>query len=65
LSQREKRWNRDMPAYRELRKQGIQPERIDGCADLASRASDKLEIESSTLLNKRQLSQTKDLIEAL
>jgi hypothetical protein len=65
LAEREKRWNRDLPAYRELRRQGVQPERIDGCADLAVRASDKLEIESSTLLNKRQLSQAKDLTEAL
>lgn len=36
---REARWSRDMPAYREMRRQGLQPKGIDGAADLAQKAT--------------------------
>ena len=36
---------RDLPAYRELRRQGYQPRKIDGAAVLARDASDPLDIE--------------------
>lgn len=39
-------WDRDMPAYKRLRRDGLQPERIDGCADLEARASSAAEVES-------------------
>jgi len=42
----EKRWHRDMPAYKRLRQNGLQPERIDGCADIEQRANNKLEVEA-------------------
>ena len=42
--QLEKNWQRDIPAYKELVKQGIQPEQVDGCADLAARATTAQEI---------------------
>lgn len=34
---REGRWNKDMPAYKRLRRDGLQPERIDGSATLEAR----------------------------
>lgn len=37
-------WHRDMPAYRRLRKDGLQPRQIDGSADLEAKASDPLEV---------------------
>ena len=33
VNDREKRWDKDLPAYKSLRKQGYTPERIDGCHD--------------------------------
>lgn len=42
---REKRWERDMPAYKRLRENGTQPKRIDGSGDLEQVASSKTEIE--------------------
>lgn len=39
INAREERWQRDMPAYKELRKQGLQPPKIDGSADLANKAA--------------------------
>jgi hypothetical protein len=64
LAAREKRWKADMPAYRELRRQGIQPRSVDGSAALAAKASDRLEVESGQLLNRRDLSHAKTIIEA-
>jgi len=34
VNARESRWNKDMPAYKRLRREGVQPERIDGAAGL-------------------------------
>lgn len=45
---REKRWNKDMPAYKRLRDQGYQPKSIDGAAVLERDASTRFEIESGT-----------------
>lgn len=32
VNAREQRWNRDMPAYKRLRRDGLQPDHIDGAA---------------------------------
>jgi hypothetical protein len=45
-TEREKRWHRDGDALKTLATQGIVPAHMDGCADLAARATTKLEIES-------------------
>lgn len=47
--QLEKNWQKDIPAYKELVKQGIQPEQVDGCADLAARATTAEEIGTEIL----------------
>ena len=42
----ENRWHKDMPAYKRLVQDGLQPPRIDGCAELEAKATSKHEIES-------------------
>lgn len=42
---RESRWQKDMPAYKRLRKQGLQPRQIDGCSVLEKHATEKWQIE--------------------
>ena len=37
-NRRAKNWDRDMPAYKRLRKQGFQPKAIDGCAEVEAKA---------------------------
>ena len=44
---RDRRWDKDMPAYKTLRKQGYQPPQIDGCADRAAKAQSRKDIEDA------------------
>jgi hypothetical protein len=44
---REKRWSKDMPAYKRLRQQGLQPRQIDGCAVLEKGATERWQIEGA------------------
>ena len=41
----EARWDRDMPAFKRLREQGLQPQRIDGAADVEARATERHHVE--------------------
>lgn len=50
---RERRWGRDMGAYKRLRGQGLQPKRIDGAAHLEAMAEHPHEVESGTLMPGR------------
>lgn len=50
----ERRWTRDHAAYRSLVADGIQPETLDGVADLAARAESRVEIETGRLLTSVQ-----------
>lgn len=43
---KERRWEKDMPAYKRLRANGVQPKQIDGSAHLEQRATEKVEVES-------------------
>lgn len=43
---REKRWGRDMPAYKRFRDKGYQPPQIDGCDHLEATAQNALWINS-------------------
>lgn len=47
INQRERGWNRDMPAYKRLRKQGLQPRQIDGAAVLEKHANERWQIEGA------------------
>lgn len=54
LAERDGRWSRDMKAYKDMRKQGVQPRGIDGAHDLAMRAESQVEVESGQVLDKTQ-----------
>lgn len=43
--ERTKRWEKDHAAYKRLRKEGLQPPKIDGSADRESKAVEKHEVE--------------------
>jgi hypothetical protein len=47
INQREKNWNKDMPAYKRLRANGLQPKTIDGCAAVEQLATSKHQIEGT------------------
>ncbi|HUR18892.1 MAG TPA: hypothetical protein VMZ51_08165 [Acidimicrobiales bacterium] len=51
----ERRWDRDLPAYARLRQQGLQPEGIDGCAALETRAQSRVEIETNQIIEDRSV----------
>lgn len=53
----EARWEKDMPAYHRLRRNGLQPPHIDGCAQLEGRAGSQMEIEMGHLIDKAILPQ--------
>lgn len=50
----EQRWEDDMPAYRRLRANGIQPRGIDGCAELEAKAADRFEVETGHVFKTRE-----------
>lgn len=41
----ENRWHKDMAAYKRLVQDGVQPPKIDGCADLEKKAESRAEVE--------------------
>lgn len=49
INQKEKRWDRDMDAYKRLRRDGLQPPNIDGSARLEQRAEHKVQVETGIL----------------
>lgn len=52
INEREKRWDRDLPAYARMRKNGVQPRGIDGAAELERVAETKTEVEMGKRLPK-------------
>lgn len=52
INQRAKNWDKDMPAYKRLRKNGVQPKSIDGAAALEAKASTVAEVESRPNIEK-------------
>ena len=47
INQREKNWQKDMPAYKRLRAEGLQPKTIDGCHDVELLATSRHQIEGT------------------
>jgi len=45
----ERGWNKDMPAYKRLRKDGLQPKKIDGAAEVEKRAQEGWQVETGIL----------------
>lgn len=52
INQRAKNWDKDMPAYKRLRQNGVQPKSIDGAAALEAKASTVAEVESRPNIEK-------------
>jgi hypothetical protein len=52
INEREARWEKDLPAYARLRKNGVQPKAIDGSAELEQRAETRTELEMGKVLPK-------------
>jgi len=42
----ERNWQKDMPAYKRLRNEGLQPKRIDGSAEVEKKAEHKWQVET-------------------
>ena len=56
----EKRMARDLPAYKRLRNEGLQPAGTKGAADLERRANSKFEIESGKIIRDERLTKRID-----
>lgn len=52
INKRASNWEKDMPAYKRLRKNGLQPKGIDGAAALEARATTAAEVESRPNVEK-------------
>lgn len=67
IESREKRWEKDMPAYKALRAQGLQPPRIDGSANLMANAETRFEVESGQILKgkAKQIESTINTLESV
>ena len=46
INQTERNWNKDLPAYKRLRQNGLQPKRIDGAAEVEKKAVTEWQVES-------------------
>lgn len=42
---RDKQWAEDIPAYKRLRKDGVQPPRVDGAAEREKHAENRIQVE--------------------
>lgn len=45
INQRASSWDKDMPAYKRLRQEGLQPRTIDGAARLEATATSEAQVE--------------------
>jgi hypothetical protein len=62
-TQMEARWARDLPAYKRLRQQGLQPPRTQGCAELEQRAHMDREVEMGRIIAPQAWAQVGPAIE--
>jgi len=46
INKTERSWNVDMPAYKRLRRDGLQPKRIDGAAEIEKKAEHSWQVET-------------------
>jgi hypothetical protein len=49
INRTESQWDRDMASYKRLRKDGLQPQKIDGARDLETKATDRVQVETGML----------------
>ena len=53
----ERRWERDLPAYARLRRNGLQPPSTQNCAELETRATTQREVEMGRIINPQAWAQ--------
>lgn len=46
-NQTAKNWDKDMPAYKRLRKEGLHPRSIDGAAEVEKKATERWQVEGT------------------
>lgn len=46
INQTERNWQKDMPAYKRLRQNGLQPKGIDGAAEIEKKAKHEWQVET-------------------
>lgn len=49
INKTESNWNKDMPAYKRLRKEGLQPKSVDGAANLEKKAKHEWQVETGII----------------
>lgn len=59
----EARWSKDLPAYKRLRDQGLQPKATKGCYELETRAHSQFEIDHHGLVEPTLWAKAKNQIE--
>lgn len=59
----EKQWERDLPAYKRLRQNKLQPPRTQGAAELEARARTQREVELGRIINPTAWAQVGHAIE--
>ena len=52
INRTEKQWDADMPAYKRLRREGLQPRSVDGAAELERRATTEAQVEGRADIEK-------------
>ena len=60
IMEQDRQWDKDMPAYKALRKNGLQPRGIDGCSRIQAQAEDRLEVEMGKKIPKAHINKAKD-----
>lgn len=56
----EAQWDKDMPAYQRLRRNGLQPPSTKGCAELEKRANSQHEIEMGHLFDRKDIAKVEE-----
>lgn len=59
IEQREARWSKDMPVYKDARHSGLQPRQIDGCAEELAHVEDQVDIDHRLTTPERKQHKSK------
>lgn len=59
----EKRWEKDLPAYKRLRKDGLQPKSTQHAHELEARATTQREIEMGRIISKKARKEVGSMID--
>jgi hypothetical protein len=65
ISRKDRQWDRDMDAYSRLKRSGVQPQQIDGCANLEAKAQSEVEIRYGLAATDKGRKQAEQLVKDL